>query len=90
MCRVCLCSCLHIVSLKVIDIHALVVEHAIESVNCELLVDAVDSGFNVFLALVEVVPVYGTERGLVKVGAGGKAKGKYYRKQCRQMTFYIF
>ena len=67
--RVGLCTSLHVVGLQVVDVDALVVEHAVETVYRKLLIDTVDGGFDVFLALIEVVSVNGTERGLVQIGA---------------------
>ena len=64
-----LCSGLHIVRLKVIDIDALVIEHAIEAVYRKLLVNAVDGGLDVFPAQIEVVLVYRTDGCLVQVSA---------------------
>ena len=59
--RISLGTSLHIVGLKVVDVDALVVEHTVETVNCKLLVDTIDSGLNVFFTLVEVVSVDGTQ-----------------------------
>ena len=64
-----LCSGLHIVGLKVVDVDTLVVEHTIESVYSKLLIDTVDGGLDVFLTLIEVVFVDGTERCLFQVSA---------------------
>ena len=64
-----LCASLHIIALQVVDVDALVVEHTIESVYRKLLIDAVDGGFYVLLTAIKIIPVDGTERGLVQVSA---------------------
>ena len=67
---------LHVVRLKIVDIDALVIEHAIEAVYRELLVDAVDGGLDVFSALIEVLLVYRTDGCLVQVSATHKGSEK--------------
>ena len=62
-----LCTCLHIIALQVINVDALVVEHAIESVNRKLLIDAVDGSLNIFSTLIEIISVNGTEGCLVEI-----------------------
>ena len=67
--RVGLCTSLHIVCLQIVDIDALIIEHAVETIDCELLIDAVDSGLDILLALVEVLPVDRAQRGLLQISA---------------------
>ena len=62
----------HIVGLQVVDIDALVVEHAIETVNRKLLIDAIDGSFDIVLALIEIILINGTDGRLVEVGAAAE------------------
>lgn len=61
MCRVCLCPSLHIVSLQVIDIDTLVIEHPIEAIYREFLIDTIDGSLYIFLTLIEIVLINGAD-----------------------------
>ena len=63
--RVGLGTSLHIVGLKVVDVDTLVIEHAIETIYRKLLIDAVDSGLDVFLTLIEIIFINRTDTGLL-------------------------
>ena len=68
----------HIVCLKIVDVDALVVEHAIEAIYRKLLIDAVDGGLDIFLALIEIVSVDRAEGCLFQIGAAAE------QQSCRE------
>jgi hypothetical protein len=71
MSRVGLCTSLYIVGLQVVDVDTLVVEHAVETVNRKLLIDAIDGSLDILFALVEIILVDRTDGILFQISATG-------------------
>ena len=92
MCRVGLCASLHIVGLQIVDINALVIEHTIEPIYGELLIDTIDGSLDVLLATIEVILVDRADRGLLQVGAAAECqcRSQYVVKIMLSHNLYFF